>query len=88
MLLWILERSGKKTKNKRLDESSASVLGRQRGTVGCNLLNLDYLEGVHTTDAAHYRNILFISLSTAIKTKEIISHSNLKYRLIVYQDIT
>ena len=69
---------GRKLKIRALDEASTSVLERRRGTVGCNLLNLHYLEDAHTADAAHYGNIFSISLSAEIKTMEIISHSNSK----------
>lgn len=79
---------GRKLKISTLDKSSTSVLVRQRDTVGYNLLNLDYVEDVHTVDAARYGNIFSIShsVSAQIKTMEIISHSNSKYRLIVYRE--
>lgn len=81
---------GRKLNISTLDGSSTSVLVRQRGTVGHNLLNLDYLENVRTVDAARYGNIFSISrrLSAQIKTIEIISHSNSKYRVLVYRENT
>lgn len=81
---------GRKLKISTLDESSASVLVRQRGTVGYNLLNLGYLEDVRSVDAAHNESTFSVShrRSAEFKTMEIISHSNSKYTGIVYRETT
>lgn len=67
-LLWcILEGSGKKTKNKHLDESWTCGLGRRRGTVLHDLLNLDYLKDVNAFDTLRSGNIFSMVMG---------SHSN------------